>query len=77
MSQRMVNILVPVVSVILGLIVGAIVMLVSGFNPVAGYSALWNGIFGDTYNIGETVRTITPYVFFWFSGRFCIPYRDV
>lgn len=63
MSQRMVNILVPVVSVILGLIVGAIVMLVSGFSPVAGYSALWNGIFGDTYNMGETVRTITPYVF--------------
>lgn len=63
MSNRMINILVPVISVILGLIVGAIVMLLSGFNPAAGYTALWNGIFGDSYNIGETIRTITPYVF--------------
>lgn len=59
----MTNILVPVISIILGLIVGAIVMLVSGFSPVDGYLALWNGIFGDSYNIGETIRQITPYVF--------------
>lgn len=59
----MTNILVPVISILLGLIVGAIVMLVSGFSPVDGYLALWNGIFGDSYNIGETIRQITPYVF--------------
>jgi len=62
MSNRLVNILVPVISVILGLLVGAIVMLVSGYDPVAGYSALWNGIFGDVYSIGETIRQITPYI---------------
>ncbi len=37
-------------------------MLVSGFNPVAGYTALWNGIFGDIYFMGETIRQITPYL---------------
>lgn len=47
----------------LGLIIGAIVMLISGFNPVDGYIALWNGVFGSSYNMGETVRQITPYVF--------------
>ncbi|WP_017380886.1 ABC transporter permease [Paenisporosarcina sp. TG-14] len=62
MSNRIVNILVPVISVILGLLVGAIVMLVSGYDPVAGYSALWNGIFGDVYTMGETIRQITPYI---------------
>lgn len=62
MSKRLVNILVPVVSVILGLLVGAIVMIVSGYDPVAGYIALWNGIFGDVYTIGETIRQITPYI---------------
>lgn len=62
MSNRLVNILVPVISVILGLLVGAIVMLVSGYDPVAGYAALWNGIFGDVYTMGETVRQITPYI---------------
>lgn len=62
MSNRVVNILVPVISIILGLIVGAIVMLVSGYDPVAGYIALWNGIFGDSYAIGETIRQISPYI---------------
>ncbi|WP_397537570.1 ABC transporter permease [Rummeliibacillus pycnus] len=63
MSKRTTNILVPIISILLGLIVGAIVMLVSGFNPVDGYIALWNGVFGNSYNIGETIRQITPYVF--------------
>lgn len=62
MSNRVTNILVPIVSVILGLIVGAIIMLVSGFSPIDGYVALWNGIFGDMYTIGETIRQITPYI---------------
>lgn len=62
MSNRLINILVPAVSVVLGLIVGAIIMLLSGYNPVEGYVALWNGIFGDIYAIGETVRQITPYI---------------
>lgn len=63
MSNRSINILVPVISVILGLIVGAIVMIVSGYDPVQGYIALWNGIFGDSYTIGESIRQITPYIF--------------
>ncbi|MGX9133723.1 ABC transporter permease [Rummeliibacillus sp. JY-2-4R] len=63
MSKRMTNFLVPIVSILLGLIVGAIVMSVSGFSPVDGYIALWNGVFGDSYNMGETIRQITPYVF--------------
>ncbi|PUB18202.1 ABC transporter permease [Paenisporosarcina sp. OV554] len=62
MSNRLVNILVPGVSVILGLLVGAVVMMVSGYDPVEGYIALWNGIFGDAYTIGETIRQITPYI---------------
>ncbi|SOB93473.1 nucleoside ABC transporter membrane protein [Ureibacillus xyleni] len=63
MNKRLINILVPLISIVLGLVIGAIVMAVSGFNPVDGYMALWNGIFMDTYTLGETVRQITPYVF--------------
>ncbi|CAM5185325.1 Nucleoside ABC transporter membrane protein OS=Ureibacillus acetophenoni OX=614649 GN=SAMN05877842_104208 PE=4 SV=1 [Ureibacillus acetophenoni] len=63
MSSRTQNFLVPVISIILGLIFGAIVMLVSGYSPVDGYIALWNGIFGSSYNLGETIRTIVPYIF--------------
>ncbi|AQQ53704.1 ABC transporter permease [Planococcus lenghuensis] len=62
MSNKAVNLLVPVLAVILGLLVGAIIMLVSGYNAIDGYAALWEGIFGDLYRVGETVRQITPYI---------------
>ena len=62
MSNRFVNILVPIISIILGLLVGAAVMWFSGYDPVTGYIALWNGIFGDMYSIGETIRQISPYI---------------
>ncbi|WP_186671189.1 ABC transporter permease [Sporosarcina sp. BP05] len=62
MSNRFINLLVPIISIILGLLVGAAVMWFSGYDPVAGYIALWNGIFGDMYSIGETIRQISPYI---------------
>ncbi|CEA04582.1 D-allose transport system permease protein AlsC [Metalysinibacillus saudimassiliensis] len=62
MSNRLVNILVPIISIILGLLVGAIIMVVSGYDPIEGYKALWLGIFGDVYSIGNTIRQITPYI---------------
>ena len=37
-------------------------MWFSGYDPVAGYIALWNGIFGNMYSIGETIRQISPYL---------------
>jgi simple sugar transport system permease protein len=57
------NILIPVISVILGLIAGALIMLVSGYNPAKGYIALWNGAFGQNFYVGETLRLATPYIF--------------
>lgn len=60
--NRYMNLLIPVIAVILGLICGAVIMLVSGYNPIAGYSALWYGMFGDSYYIGETIRQLTPYI---------------
>lgn len=62
MSNRLTNILVPIISIIIGLLVGAIVMMVSGYDAILGYQALWQGIFGDAYSIGNTIRQITPYI---------------
>jgi general nucleoside transport system permease protein len=62
MSNRYVNLLIPVIAVLLGLIAGAIIMLISGYNPLSGYAALWNGAFGQTFYIGETLRQATPYI---------------
>ncbi|WP_186577412.1 ABC transporter permease [Aquibacillus kalidii] len=61
-SNRMFNLLVPIISVLLGLIAGAIIMLSFGYNPIDGYIALWNGAFGSPYFFGETIRQVTPYI---------------
>ncbi|WP_409253759.1 ABC transporter permease [Bacillus sp. SCS-153A] len=62
MSNRLSNLLIPVISVLLGIIVGTIIMLISGYDPVSGYTALWQGVFGEVYYVGETVRQVTPYI---------------
>jgi general nucleoside transport system permease protein len=62
MSKRFKSILTPIIAVLLGIIVGTIIMLVSGYNPIAAFTALWNGAFGDIYYVGEVVRQFTPYI---------------
>ncbi|NIK27971.1 simple sugar transport system permease protein [Thalassobacillus devorans] len=61
-SNRLVNILIPTISVFLGLLVGAFIMLGFGYNPLTGYLSLWEGAFGDSYFFGETLRQVTPYI---------------
>ncbi len=70
MSSRVVNVIVPILSVLLGVLVGAIVMISSGYNPLEGYSALIYGSFGNLYNIGETIRQMTPYVLAGLAAAF-------
>lgn len=56
-------ILVPLISVFLGLLIGAFLMLGFGYNPIQGYKALWQGAFGEVYYVGETIRQVIPYIF--------------
>ncbi|MDR4946408.1 ABC transporter permease [Neobacillus cucumis] len=62
MSKRFRNILTPIIAVLLGIIVGTIIMVASGYDPIAAYSALWNGAFGEAYYFGEVIRQFTPYI---------------
>ena len=52
-------------------------MWFSGYDPVAGYIALWNGIFGDMYSIGETIRQISPYILAGLAVAFAFRYRTI
>lgn len=54
--------LVPFVAIILGLLLGAILMLLGGYDPILAYESLVLKIFGSSYDIGEGLRTITPLV---------------
>ncbi|MEH6848444.1 ABC transporter permease [Bacillus pseudomycoides] len=70
LTERTINIIVPVLSVIFGLLVGAIVMITSGYDPIVGYAALWDGMVGNPRAIGETLRTMIPLVLAGLSVAF-------
>ncbi|MFP4976324.1 ABC transporter permease [Paenibacillus sp. CN-4] len=52
--------IVPIVAIFLGFLVGAIVMLIGGYDPLTAYSALFTRVFGNMYNFGEAIREMTP-----------------
>lgn len=57
------GLLIPLIAIAIGLMIGALLMVISGNNPIEGYIALFSGIFGSLYNVGETIREITPLIF--------------
>ena len=62
--------LVPILAIIMGLLFGALVMLIGGYNPLLAYYSLFKKVFGDLYNFGETIRQITPLIFTGLSVAF-------
>ncbi|WP_078553967.1 ABC transporter permease [Bacillus alkalicellulosilyticus] len=56
------HILFPLIAVLFAILIGAIIMLLTGYNPVTGYIAMIVGIFGDSYVLGETIRTMAPLI---------------
>lgn len=61
-KNKKLKLLVPLVSVFLGLLIGGIIMLLSGYPPIEAYIALFQGIVGDSYVIGETIRQMSPLI---------------
>ena len=54
---------VPLTAVLLALLIGAILLAVSGANPIKAYSALIDGSFGDMKAFGRTLAKATPLIF--------------
>ncbi len=57
------NLLVPIFSILIGLLVGAIIMLLFGYNVIDGYKALFLGAVGTPFNLGQTIRAASPLIF--------------
>ncbi len=57
------SISVPLVAVLLGLLIGAALLLLSGANPIEAYSALLEGAFGSPIAIQRTLEKATPLIF--------------
>jgi len=48
------------VAVLIGLLIGALFMIASGYDPVTAYSALFKGAFGSLSALAETLSFATP-----------------
>ncbi len=64
------SVLVPVAAIILGLLFGAVVMLIGGYNPIVAYTSLLGKVFGNPYDFAETIREITPLILTGLSVAF-------
>ena len=62
MNPRLRKNLIPIIAVLFGLGFGAIVMLLSGYNPLVGYTELFFQAFGSSRSIGETISTMAPLI---------------
>jgi len=50
----------PALSVLVAIVIGAVMMVLMGFDPRQAYAALWQGAFGNVIQISETLKTATP-----------------
>lgn len=53
---------VPLIAVILGMLLGAVLMICFGYNPIWGYNDLLYTAFGTVKNIGEIFRAMGPLI---------------
>ena len=62
MSKKLQQISVPLISVFLGILLGAIVMWIFGYDAIWGYEELFYTAFGSLRGIGEIFRAMGPLV---------------
>jgi ABC-type uncharacterized transport system permease subunit len=58
--SRTVALLVPIVSIILALVMGGILLLAAGADPIETYAAMFDGAFGTTYARSELLVRAIP-----------------
>ncbi|MBA1393872.1 ABC transporter permease, partial [Lactobacillus sp. XV13L] len=62
-TPKIKKILVPLISIVAGFLVGALIMLVWSYNPVDAYTSMFTSALGNMNGIGETIREATPLIF--------------
>lgn len=62
-NNRLNNLMVPILSIILGIVFGALLMLLFGYNPLTAYQAMLEGVFTSPYFFGEALRQATILTF--------------
>jgi simple sugar transport system permease protein len=54
--------MVPIISIIMGVFIGAILLLLAGVSPVRAYSEMIDGAFGSKYAFSETIVKTIPLI---------------
>ncbi|MDR1095632.1 MAG: ABC transporter permease [Spirochaetaceae bacterium] len=57
-------------AIFIGLLAGSVILLVTGFNPLAAYKTLFSGIFGSFKTVMYMVQYATPIIFTGLSVTF-------
>jgi simple sugar transport system permease protein len=71
--NSLVDSLLPVLATLAALVVGAVMLLILRVNPITAYQALWEGAFGSTNALAETLVKATPLLFVGLG--ICIAFR--
>ncbi|MGQ9599350.1 MAG: ABC transporter permease [Anaerolineae bacterium] len=58
--SRLIAFLVPIISIVLALVMGGILLLVAGADPIQTYRAMFDGAFGTSYARSETMVKAIP-----------------
>ncbi len=61
--DRAIKIATPFISVAIAVLIGSVIILLTGGNPVEAFSAMFQGAFGTQRAIGETLLRATPLMF--------------
>ncbi len=56
------NILVPILAISVALMVSALILMGSGYNPITSFAAMWQGAFGDLRTFTEVLIKATPLI---------------
>jgi simple sugar transport system permease protein len=51
------------IAIVVAFLVGALVLIATGYSPVDVYTAMIMGAFGDVYGVGQTLTQATPIIF--------------
>lgn len=73
LQDKLANVAVPVISILLAFLVGVIIMIALGANPADAMKYLFIGAFGNANNIGTTLTKATPLIFTGLCA--CFAYR--
>lgn len=69
-KSKMMQVLVPIISIIAAFLAGSILIICIGGNPLIAFSYLLQGVFGSPANVAESFAKATPLIFTGLAATF-------